>query len=200
MRLLEALKAAAIVVLITNAALSAADSEKTAGALNASTARSMDSEDFKIVDYLVRHRNEMMRVTPELYHVVSKANPFRCSGPSVTTIPPPHGQHWIHVFVSPTGIKAMTLGEGAYPEGTIILKQKFLDPQGARTEFYTGMRKREKGYNSEMSDWEFFTLNSTGLEVTSRGKIESCMNCHADYQRTDFVTREYLTVKFDSWR
>ena len=89
-------------------------------------------------------------------------------------------------------------GKGKYPKGTIILKQKFTDEAAKNTEFYTGMRKRQAGYNPEAGDWEFFTLNRSGHTVTARGKIESCMDCHTKYKATDFVSRRYLGTEADS--
>jgi hypothetical protein len=79
-------------------------------------------------------------------------------------------------------------GKGTYPEGTMILKQKLSDAEGRRTDLYTGMLKREKGYNSTIGDWEFFVLDSKATAVTSAGKIESCIRCHKAYRDTDFVS------------
>ena len=107
----------------------------------------------------------------------------------------PHNQHWIHVFVSPAGTNAMATGAGKYPAGTMILKQKFLDEEGTNTVFFTGMFKREPGYNPELGDWEFFTLDRSGWRVTASGRIDSCMDCHAMYATSDFVTRKYMTSK-----
>jgi hypothetical protein len=150
-------------------------------------------EDEKIWDYLVHHRREMTRVTDAPYHV-AWAGTTLCNRPNF--IPhSPHGEHWIHVFVSPGGTNAMATGRGTYPEGTILLKQKFTDAAGTKTDFYTGMRKREKGYNPEVGDWEFFTLDATGWTVTARGKIESCIDCHTKWKATDFVSRQYLRTK-----
>lgn len=155
-------------------------------------------EDEKIWDYLMRHRDDMVQVTPKPYRINWAGAPL-CARPNY--IPhSPHGEHWIHVFVSRSGTNAMTTGKGTYPEGTVILKQKFTDAAGTKTEFYTGMRKREKGYNPELGDWEFFMLDSGGYHVTARGKIESCMDCHTKYPTTDFVSRRYLTTKEDGAR
>lgn len=155
-------------------------------------------EDEKIWAYLMQRRQEMIRVTRKPYRV-NWAGAVLCARPN--SIPhSPHGGHWIHVFVSPGGTNAMVTGKGAYPQGTIILKQKFLDAAGTNTEFFTGMRKREWGYNPGSGDWEFFTLDSRGQTVTARGKIESCMDCHAKYEATDFVSRRYLTMKEDEER
>jgi hypothetical protein len=154
------------------------------------------SEDEKIWDYLMQHRKEMARVTEKPYRVNWTGAPLCIRPTSISHSP--HGEHWIHVFVSPSGTNAMATGKGTYPIGTVILKQKFLDAEGTKTDFYTGMRKQESGYNPELGDWEFFTLDSGGHTVTARGKIESCMDCHTKYKAADFVSRRYLTSKEDA--
>src|SRR5437868_9230834 len=93
-------------------------------------------EDEKIWAYLIQHRAEMTRVTSKPYHV-NWAGSTLCARPN--SIPhSPHGEHWIHVFVSPGGTNVMATGKGTYPIGTVILKQKFLDERGTNTDFYTG--------------------------------------------------------------
>jgi len=152
-----------------------------------------------LLDYLKQQHSEMIRITSEPYHVAWSGASFDCA--PVPTVPlSPHGEHWIHVFVTPAGTNVMRTGKGVYPEGTVILKQKFLDRDGEKTELYTGMRKREKGYNVGAGDWEFFTLDGSGQTLTAGGKIESCMKCHARYSDTDFVSRQYLiTDQANAW-
>jgi len=155
-------------------------------------------EEDKIMAAVGDYQKSMVRVTKDPYRVwwPGKAATVFCNPPS--GIPHnPHGNHWVHVFVTPTGTNAMMTGNGKYPEGSIILKQKLLDAAGTRTELYTGMRKREPGYNPDLGDWEFFIVDSSARMITARGKIESCMDCHAKYQATDFVTRRYLNTKED---
>ena len=41
-----------------------------------------------------------------------------------------------------------------------------------RKALYTGMLKREKGYNPDAGDWEFFTLDSKAMLVTAR--VRTC--------------------------
>jgi cytochrome P460 len=106
----------------------------------------------------------------------------------------PHSDHWIHVYVTGDGQGVMRSGRGVYPEGTVILKQKFADAEGKKTELFTGMLKRRKGYNPEMGDWEFFVLDASHASVLAYGKIESCSECHASFKQTDFVSREYMAA------
>lgn len=74
---------------------------------------------------------------------------------------------------------------------TIILKQKLATPRSTTPELYTGMLKREKGFNPACGDWEFFTMSGDAQAVTARGRIESCMDCHKRYPQSDFVTKRY---------
>lgn len=149
------------------------------------------TEEERLSDYVQRHRHEMVRLTQEPYHV-SWAGAELCGRPYVIARSP-HGEHWIHIHISPKGANVMRTGIGTYPEGTVILKQKFLDAAATKTEFFTGMRKREPGYNPAFGDWEFFVMEARGWLVTARGRIESCMDCHSKYKATDFVSRRCVT-------
>jgi hypothetical protein len=148
-----------------------------------------------LAGFLKGNRNAMSRVTAKPYRVVNPGL-MMCAPPAFgaqqEVRQKPHEDHWIHVFVTGGGTNAMATGKGVYPVGTVILKQKLLDAEGKVTEFYTGMRKREAGYNSDCGDWEFFTLDRTGEKVTAQGRIDSCMDCHVNYKWTDFVSRVYL--------
>lgn len=105
----------------------------------------------------------------------------------------PHEHKYAHVFVSSNGSFAMKTNSATFPVGSIIIKEKFSDPNGKETELFTGMIKREKGYNPACGDWEFFTLSAEATKVTARGKLKSCMDCHVEYAESDFVTKKYVT-------
>jgi hypothetical protein len=187
-----------LALLVSIEASQAAESSRPASPPNTNSIRGPLLEEDKIIAAIGAYQKTMVRVTESPYQVTwpGKAASTLC-GPPPGIPHSPHGNHWIHVFVTSAATNAMLSGQGRYPQGSIILKQKLLDAGGARTELFTGMRKREPGYNPELGDWEFFTLDSTARMVTARGKIESCMDCHTTYQATDFVTRRYLTSKAD---
>jgi hypothetical protein len=155
-------------------------------------------EDEEIWGYLhgYRTRNDLSQVTPKPFHVAWAGSPL-CARPNAV-LHSPHGEHWIHVFASSGARGPLTTGKGSYPVGAVILKQKFLDAKGTKTDFYTGMRKREKGYHPGGGDWEYFMLDSQRSMVLARGKIDSCVGCHDQYRSTDFVSRRYLTGKEDT--
>jgi hypothetical protein len=133
---------------------------------------------------------QFVRVTRQPYRV----EPVPTSLCRATPAGGPHSTHWIDVFVTRQGWEVMKRGHGVYPEGTLILKQKYSDPGRRVTELFTGMLKRKQGYNPGMGDWEFFLLDSSRASVLAFGKIESCSDCHASFRRTDFVSREYMAA------
>lgn len=95
----------------------------------------------------------------------------------------------IHVYVSPTSVEAFKDPRSRFPEGTVILKQKFPTVTAKEADFYAGMIKRERGFNPECGDWEFFTFAKDLQRIAARGRIESCMMCHRHFAKTDYVTR-----------
>ena len=105
----------------------------------------------------------------------------------------PHATNFVHVYVSPDGASAMRTNSAVFPRGAIVLKEKFADATGKHTLLFTGMIKREPGYNPDCGDWEFFTLSPDAANVTARGRLHSCMDCHEEYQSRDFVTKNYVT-------
>jgi len=151
------------------------------------------SADADITTYLARQRAAMVRVTGKP-HFVQLTGLEDCRSPVGPAGGTPHNGHWIDVSVSPAGSKVLRSGKGTYPVGTYLLKAKYLESGRKKTDFFTGMRKRSKGYNPEVGDWEFFTLDRSGSTVTARGKIESCVGCHKQYPATDFVARTYLAA------
>jgi hypothetical protein len=155
------------------------------------TSHAESTDQGKIESYLKWHLKKMNLLNQKPYHI-PVPDPALCSAPfqhlSKT-------DHWINILVSPESTNQIMTGVGLYSVGSVILKQKFLDSEGRKADIYTGMLKRERGYNPECGDWEFFTLDSSGFKVTSCGKLKSCMECHEKCESSDYVTRRYLTSK-----
>ena len=107
-------------------------------------------------------------------------------------IPSPHQGKFYHVYVTKQGEAVLEEGKGTYPEGTVVLKEKFSDADGKKTELFTAMVKRAKGFNPEGGDWEYFVISGDAKKITQSGKIQSCIDCHDSYQATDYVTRDYM--------
>ena len=108
----------------------------------------------------------------------------------------PHFQRMISVYVNKIGEKAMMKG-GTFPAGSIIVKEK-LDEHSMMPVLSTVMIKRNKGYNPKCGDWQFASTDAYTTKVTADGKLESCMNCHKDQAKKDFVFKTYVGRK-ETW-
>jgi hypothetical protein len=106
----------------------------------------------------------------------------------------PHQDKFISVYVNETGRQAMMLQlVPEFPRGTMIVKEKLGANDSQSPELLTAMIKREKGYNPQSGDWEYLVLDGAASKITRRGKLVTCSGCHLAYEKTDYVTRTYLT-------
>lgn len=107
--------------------------------------------------------------------------------------PNPHSTKYISVYVNQLGRESlMTHLKPEFPQGSIIVKEKLNGPHAKDPELLTAMVKREKGYNPESGDWEYFVLDGSASTIKAQGKIEKCQICHVDSKGTDYVDRSYL--------
>jgi len=202
---MQTLCRAAFVAVSLAVVLSVANAEEPAGLFSISAAKrdsvSRERQILKLVNagFAAEKPNaaatatrgqQFVRVTDRPFHILARRQ-IACAAANAS-VPNPHGDHWIDVFVTENGAATIRSGKGTYRQGTIILKQKFADPEGKKTDLFTGMLKREQGYHPEVGDWEFFVLNSNRTQVTALGRIESCIGCHAGFKIHDFVSRDYL--------
>src|SRR5262245_25805351 len=60
-----------------------------------------------------------------------------------------HGPHFapaMRVFANPTGFEAVRAGSTPMPVGSVVVKEKWWNKEGARPDAYAAMVKREAGY------------------------------------------------------
>jgi cytochrome P460 len=108
----------------------------------------------------------------------------------------PHAATFITVYINAIGRSAMFEKESPlFPIGSVIVKHKIERTADHTTLLYTIMRKREKGYNPDVGDWEFNVVNADGTTVEASGKIENCQGCHVKKTTSDFVFRPYVAFK-----
>ena len=116
----------------------------------------------------------------------------------------PHLDKFARLYVDKAGRPAAEGHEPVHPEGTVLIKEKLpviVDKEkgpvkpGTVPELFTGMLKREKGFNPECGDWEFFTVSGDAQKLTARGKIASCMECHQRYLDRDFTSRYFVQTR-----
>lgn len=152
---------------------------------------------------LVRTHPRMHRVTekPYLMHLDVQVRCNFSLSESGKPIPPDpfkssiHGDRYCDVFVSEDAKEPIQNAGKTYPVGSVIIKAKYPDDKRENIELFTVMRKREAGYFPNHGDWEFSVVDGEAKRVLSRGRIESCTDCHDGYQNTDFVSRVYLQTQ-----
>jgi Cytochrome P460 len=105
----------------------------------------------------------------------------------------PHRRKFFTVYVNEIGRQAMMSEiKPAFPEGSIIVKEKLLAKDSPAPELLTVMVKREKGFNQESGDWEYMVVDGEQTKIEGRGKLANCQSCHAVMNETDYVFRSYL--------
>ena len=138
------------------------------------------------------------RVNDKPYFISSRLNEL-CAVPTANDYERerktnPHVSTFITVYVNNIGRKAMFARNPQFPEGSIIVKEKIHDYETRKPVLYTIMRKRERGYNPELGDWEFSVVGPNGSEVQGTGKLENCQSCHISERDSDFVFRSYVKL------
>lgn len=131
----------------------------------------------------------MHRITDEVFRMSPSAATLCWYDPTGN---PPHAGHYCHVFTNGVALETIESGNGLYPVGSVIVKQKYSTRLAQNTEIFTIMRKMDSGYDDEHGNWEYSVVDSSGKNVLLRGREESCISCHNYYQDTDYVSRVYL--------
>ena len=107
----------------------------------------------------------------------------------------PHRGHAIVVRVNPLGVGAFRAREPV-PVGTVVVKEKYdLDAsESADPVALATMTKREPGYDPAHGDWVYAFEESPPGESprVSRGRIDSCIDCHHAAGDRDYLYRPYL--------
>lgn len=111
----------------------------------------------------------------------------------------PHANTAIRVYMNALASSAFgKRGGSSYPVGAVVVKEKeYLGGSGGRERGLArpgakgvgGMIKRQKGYDPENGDWEYFYFEE--ISRIESGKITSCRECHAKAASTDYVFGEW---------
>lgn len=136
----------------------------------------------------IKDRAALERVTPQPVDMPEKLATL-CR-PAVG-ISGPHAAAKIHVFANAPAALPIFDPWGKFPEGSLIVKEK-LGTENSKTQLFTGMWKREKGYFPECGDWEFFTVDAAATKIVERGKLANCASCHEDFTKGDCVSKDYV--------
>jgi hypothetical protein len=154
-------------------------------------------DEFRFDAAKLKDRTTWIQVNAEPYQmpaaVAALCAPVVLSAPAGQN---PHVSAYITVYVNKVGREAMFAKQAQrFPEGSIIVKEKYSTPEDRKPLLYTIMRKRGTGYNPKVGDWEFSIVGSNGTQVQASGKLENCQSCHLGKSEADFVFRPYVKVQ-----
>lgn len=171
-----------------------------AGALSRLDGQRATSDNFRFRAEELKDKSLWTQVNTEPYYI-SAAVDALCRAPTAANYADerkknPHAATYITVYVNNVGREAMFSKDVQFPAGSVIVKQKVGNSsEGQKPLLYTIMKKRERGYNPEVGDWQFLVVSGNGTQLEASGKIESCKGCHVRKGNTDFVFRSYLKPK-----
>jgi hypothetical protein len=105
----------------------------------------------------------------------------------------PHFKHSIVVRVNPEAMEEFKAVNKPLPVGTTVVKEKHSEmlAKGSPAE-YGAMIKREPGYDPEHGDWEYFYVVQKPEKKVTRGKLQTCIECHSHVKDGDYLFRTYL--------
>jgi hypothetical protein len=177
------IKVGLLIVLVCVVALASRRTESAADAFSFDAAKLKD-------------RTAWTQVNDKPYYISSRVN-IQCVAPTAKDYERertnPHMSTYITVYVNNIGRTAMfAKNPEQFPVDSIIVKEKIKDSETRQPVLYTIMRKRERGYNPKLGDWEFSVVGPNGTEVQGTGKLENCQSCHVNVSDSDFVFRSYV--------
>jgi hypothetical protein len=148
-------------------------------------------DEFRFDAAKLKDRTTWIQVNNEPYQMPAAVAAL-CA-PGTLLDPNPHASAYITVYVNKVGRDAMFAKvTQRFPEGSMIVKEKYSTPEDRKPLLYTIMRKRAAGYNPKVGDWEFSVVGPNGTELQASGKLANCQSCHLGKSESDFVFRPYV--------
>jgi hypothetical protein len=154
------------------------------------------------IDYVNGYRS-WTRITPALYRLPARALTACAApmqpGPTEAQIKSGDVDHdefaYISVYANPPARHAMMEEKSPkFPEGSVIVKEKYRADDTLHPTLSTVMIKHARGYNPSVGDWEFMVVDGPAKKVMARGKLGHCQSCHAGMGNNDFISRAYLSA------
>jgi hypothetical protein len=99
----------------------------------------------------------------------------------------PHDKTAVRMFVNDQARVGLADRRKQFPVGAAIVKEKWLGGKTTKLVAYAAMIKQKSGYDSKHGNWEYVYHDLTGEGPAERGKISSCIDCHQQATKGDFV-------------
>lgn len=97
-----------------------------------------------------------------------------------------HNGDFVRSYMNPVAVDAIKNFSGAFPEGTILVKEQYADAEGKTLNGHTVMWK-VAGYDDQHGDWYWIAFNGKGETTSHNGQAPYCYDCHKAVKANDWV-------------
>lgn len=113
---------------------------------------------------------------------------------SAPTMGPPHSTPAVRMYANDTALAAIRSGDMIrVPENGIIIKEKYANIADRKPVAYAAMIKKSAGYDSLHGDWEYLYHDLLNPANSTRGRIQSCIDCHENSKARDYLFLTHLS-------
>lgn len=102
---------------------------------------------------------------------------------------PPHAKSVIHLYANEVALEARRRSPeaaGAWPVGSVLVKEKFESASASDPVLLTVMEKTASA--GKVDDWQFYTVSLPGGATERSTSGSSCTECHVRYGKTGYVS------------
>jgi hypothetical protein len=114
-----------------------------------------------------------------------------CRPPGTSPDLGPHKKPGLRIFANQVARDALSKEPKSIPEGATVVKEKW-GGDADRLLAYAAMIKRAPGYDPKHGDWEYVYVDFGGKSAVERGRIQSCIRCHASAKSRDYLFGTHL--------
>lgn len=139
---------------------------------------------------LVASYRDLLLVTRDPY-IISPEVWLSCMAPNPqeeALLQSEHAGFSVRLYASEEAFAILQEGEGRnFPTGSIIVKEKLLNPDETEPTALGMMIKREAGFDPNAGDWEFSYWIQDGGLIEGNEVLSNCVQCHREQAIIDMV-------------
>ena len=102
---------------------------------------------------------------------------------------------YVDIYVNDIAKEPYILEKNNFPVGSIIVKPLYPKKKRENIARLVIMMKMKSGYDSRNNNWWYGVYDKSGMYASYKGKIKSCITCHAEAKDTDYMFSE--SVMYD---
>ena len=104
---------------------------------------------------------------------------------------------FVDIYVNKIAEKAYKTRAKLFPVGSISYKPLFYNATKKEPSMIVVMKKMQKGYDPKHNDWWYGVYDVPGQKAYYKGRIKSCIKCHAQVAETDYLFSQTVMDKIE---